>query len=121
MFSVTNVQTAFPRISRYYPADTSFSLVYAVAHVHTGAVSATLRFHDTKELICDSAMRYGASNKAGDERGYLVGIAPCVFPEGLNMTFGRLLESTIVYNATTAHHGVMGLWLNFGWHERKLA
>ena len=47
-------------------------LVYAVGHLHVGGLSLDLYDDDSGELLCHSVPKYGATEAAGDEEGFVV-------------------------------------------------
>lgn len=89
---------------------THMELVQAAGHVHTGAISLQLIDHKSGVLLCDAKLRYGASEVAGDEAGYLVGIEPCVFDPPIPIYPTTELRTVASYNSTKRIDGVMSLW-----------
>ena len=92
-------------------------IVYAVGHQHVGGAGIKLVRDATDELICESKPIYGKSDAVGDERGYVVGMEPCVFgydhglPPPIRMRSDEVVRTESVYNTTYEHFGVMSLWL----------
>ena len=81
-----------------------------------GALGIDLVDDVTGEYICRADLRFGSSDRAGDEAGYLVGIIPGVWgpsPLEAPKTYKRShpIRTIVRYNNTRAHTGVMGLWL----------
>merc|ERR1719265_1655522 len=64
-------------------------LVYAVPHLHIGAVNISVSLND--QLVCTSLPRYGTeADVSGNEDGYLVGVAPCLAqPSGVHVRGGN--------------------------------
>ncbi|KAK7316768.1 hypothetical protein RJT34_00476 [Clitoria ternatea] len=58
------------------PIEKGGYLIYGTAHMHVGAVNATLYGQDERTL-CTSTPIYGTGKKAGDEEGYVVGMSVC--------------------------------------------
>lgn len=111
----TNVQMLAPNISRERP-DAEIDLVYAAGHVHTGAIRLELIDEETNQLLCEADLKYGSSEKAGDEKGYLVGSFPCVWPNATppRMRADHRLRTVAYYNSSVQRNGVMSLWLMSG-------
>ena len=86
-------------------------LVYAVGHLHVGGLSLDLYDDDSGELLCHSVPKYGATEAAGDEEGYVVGMSSCTFDPPIKMTRDTVVRTVSRYNNTVGHHGVMALWL----------
>mmetsp|Transcript_35197 Transcript_35197/g.88685 ORF Transcript_35197/g.88685 Transcript_35197/m.88685 type:complete len:514 (+) Transcript_35197:263-1804(+) len=91
-------------------------LVYVVGHQHLGAAPTGIKlFKDsTDELICESKPIMGQGTAPGDEKGYVVGMEPCIW--GGDRTPPRLRRDAVVrvestYNSTEPHYGVMSLFL----------
>lgn len=85
-------------------------LVYGVAHLHSGGTGAALYRQDGKAM-CASTASYGLGNKAGNEKGYIVGMSTCYpRPGSIEILDGEtvILESS--YSSTQKHTGVMGLF-----------
>lgn len=96
--------------------DELVELIQATGHVHKAAISLDLLDERTGDVVCHVSPDYGSSDKAGDEKGFLVGIKPCKFgfpPLQPPPRFRRsdLLRSVAKYNSTEGHTGVMSLWL----------
>jgi len=111
----TNVQMLDAKIANQTP-DAMIDLVYAAGHVHTGAIRLELIDEETNQLLCEADLKYGSSEKAGDEKGYLVGIFPCVWPNAapVRMRADHLLRTVAYYNSSVQRNGVMSLWLMSG-------
>jgi len=106
----SNVQTL-----DYQPALSSnpndvVALVQATGHVHKAALSLELIDDATGQVICHVTPEYGSSDRAGDEKGYLVGLKPCFFSTPLKFKRGHLVRTVARYNSSEAHTGVMSLW-----------
>jgi len=93
-------------------------IVYAVGHQHLGAAPVGIKlFKDaTNELLCSSTPILGTGTEPGNERGYLVGMTPCIWGTPGGQAPPRLRRDTVVrvestYNNTNPHYGVMSLWL----------
>ncbi|CAK8997252.1 unnamed protein product [Durusdinium trenchii] len=56
-----------------------FELVHAWGHQHVGGNGLELYKDSTGELLCRSHPKYGTGEQAGDEKGFVVGIPPCVW------------------------------------------
>jgi hypothetical protein len=91
------------------------SLLTARGHQHVGGIGMELYNDRTGELICMSKPRYGNGTEAGNEKGFMVGVPPCVWgppPLSPPPVFGLHDKVRIVshYDATKGHHGVMAFW-----------
>uniref|UniRef100_A0A6N2N0U4 Stress up-regulated Nod 19 protein n=1 Tax=Salix viminalis TaxID=40686 RepID=A0A6N2N0U4_SALVM len=86
------------------------SVIYGVAHQHTGGIGSTLYGEDGR-VICNSEPIYGQGKDAGDEAGYIVGMSTC-YPEpgSIQITAGENLVLESNYSSTQKHIGVMGLF-----------
>ncbi|KAB5532224.1 hypothetical protein DKX38_018894 [Salix brachista] len=86
------------------------SVIYGVAHQHTGGIGSTLYGEDGR-VICNSEPIYGHGKDAGDEAGYIVGMSTC-YPEpgSIQITAGENLVLESNYSSTQKHIGVMGLF-----------
>ena len=80
-------------------------------------ISGELWNRDTGELICRNTAVYGNGTDPLDEKGYVVGIPPCVWgsaEEGLLpppvLSLDTNLTSIKRANSTNGHWGVMALW-----------
>jgi len=110
--SATNPYCADPRL-----AERGLFMMMAGAHCHAPAcMEAELRNVDTGEVLCHIKARHGASKRAKDESGY-IWMPPCQWGwqerslrEPPLLPLNTKLTSTIRYNATGAHPGVMALW-----------
>ncbi|CAJ1331985.1 unnamed protein product [Effrenium voratum] len=96
-------------------SEEEFELVHAWGHQHVGGNGLELYKESTGELLCRTHPKYGAGKEAGDERGFVVGIPPCVWGPPPLKPPPRLRRSdhmrTVArYNSTQSHHGVMSLW-----------
>ena len=85
------------------------------------AAAARLWNADTGELICRNTALYGNGTEIENEKGYVVGIPPCVWgseAEGLLPPPKIHLDSNLTTvkrtNNTNAHWGVMALWQSRG-------
>jgi len=97
----------------------TFRLLYAAAHCHAPAcLSAELWDTDRDVLICRNEPTYGTgASDTHDERGYVVGIPPCVWGDeaaGLRPPLLVHLDANFSsikrVNSTWGHWGVMALW-----------
>jgi hypothetical protein len=96
-------------------------LVFAAPHLHWAGISLQLFDHETNKTLCevhrsasnDGGVMYGNGTEPGNEKGYLTGLMPCTWGGGKAPRFKRnqKLRTRTVYNATSAHTGVMSLWL----------
>jgi hypothetical protein len=113
---------SFPGMLNGYPKGSDLvDLVFAAPHLHWAGIKMTLTDHETNETLCEvsatadnsNGISYGDGSTAGNENGYLVGLKPCSWNGTNARRFRRdhLLRARAVYNATTYHTGVMGLWL----------
>lgn len=95
-----------------------FQMTYAAFHCHAPAcIKGELWDMDTGKLICRNVAEYGTGLSPSDEKGYVVGIPPCVWgtaAEGLESPPILHLDgnyTTIKHaNSTNGHWGVMALW-----------
>mmetsp|Transcript_28828 Transcript_28828/g.89730 ORF Transcript_28828/g.89730 Transcript_28828/m.89730 type:complete len:209 (-) Transcript_28828:42-668(-) len=104
-----------------WTAGEKVDLVFAAPHLHWAGNSIELFDHATNKSLCEvhrtpdnsAGVMYGHGSTAGEEDGYLTGLTPCRWAGGAAPRFRRdhLLRTRAVYNATSAHTGVMGLWL----------
>lgn len=92
-------------------------LITARGHQHYGGLGMELINAKTGEVLCASSPTHGTGgvDEPGNERGYIVGIPPCVWGPPPLKAPPRLRAMDLVrtvsrYNATEAHHGVMGFW-----------
>ena len=93
-------------------------MTYAAFHCHAPAcIKGELWDMDTGKLICRNVAEYGTGLSPSDEKGYVVGIPPCVWgtaAEGLESPPILHLDgnyTTIKHaNSTNGHWGVMALW-----------
>ncbi|XP_043691376.1 uncharacterized protein LOC122642042 isoform X2 [Telopea speciosissima] len=86
------------------------SVIYAVAHQHSGGVGSTLYGEDGR-VICSSLPIYGEGKEPGNEAGYIVGMSSCYPQPGTVRIFeGETLILESNYNSTQKHTGVMGLF-----------
>ncbi|KAJ1403141.1 Stress up-regulated Nod 19 [Sesbania bispinosa] len=58
------------------PMEKGGYLIYGTAHMHAGAVNATLYGQDGRTL-CTSTPKYGTGKEPGNEEGYNVGMSVC--------------------------------------------
>ncbi|KAK7286820.1 hypothetical protein RJT34_22086 [Clitoria ternatea] len=58
------------------PIEKGGYLIYGTAHMHTGAVNATLYGQDGR-ILCTTTPKYGTGNEVGNENGYAVGMSVC--------------------------------------------
>ncbi|PWA69540.1 Stress up-regulated Nod 19 [Artemisia annua] len=88
----------------------SGDVVYGVAHQHSGGIGSALYGEDGR-VICSSKPIYGQGNTAGDEAGYIVGMATC-YPEpgSVKIAKGETLTLESNYSSEKSHTGVMGLF-----------
>mmetsp|Transcript_32535 Transcript_32535/g.74336 ORF Transcript_32535/g.74336 Transcript_32535/m.74336 type:complete len:476 (+) Transcript_32535:62-1489(+) len=96
-------------------------LVYAAPHLHWAGTSMELIDDVTNKTICkverqkdnEGGIVYGTGKDAGDELGYLVGLAPCMWDTKNASRFRRdhPMRARSVYDASEYHMGVMSLWL----------
>jgi len=95
-----------------------FRLTYAAFHCHAPAcMTGELWNRDTGELVCRNTALYGNGTEPLDEKGYVVGIPPCVWgsaEEGLAPPPILHLDTNLTTikrgNSTNGHWGVMSLW-----------
>jgi len=94
-------------------------IVYAAGHLHLGAEGAlgiSLYKDATDELLCKSTPVFGEGTEPGNEKGYVVGMTPCIFGGKGMLAPPRLRRNDVVrieafYDSTQPHYGVMALWL----------
>jgi hypothetical protein len=75
---------------------------------------------DQKKLLCRNVPLYGRGQVSFNESGYLLGVPPCVWSDGVDGEEGYLpppvirlngnYSCTAIQNATYGHWGVMALW-----------
>ncbi|XP_042482892.1 uncharacterized protein LOC122063261 isoform X2 [Macadamia integrifolia] len=86
------------------------SVIYGVAHQHSGGAGATLYGEDGR-VICSSLPIYGEGKEPGNEAGYIVGMSSCYPQPGTVKVFeGETLILESRYNSTQKHTGVMALF-----------
>jgi hypothetical protein len=111
-FSATDVtKDAFTdtrKVSLSLP--TGGTVVYGVAHQHTGGIGSTLYGEDGR-VICSSIPTYGEGKEAGNEAGYIVGMSTC-YPNlgSVQISDGETLVLVSNYSREQSHTGVMGLF-----------
>jgi hypothetical protein len=89
---------------------TGGSVVYGVAHQHTGGIGSALYGEDGRE-ICSSIPTYGEGKEAGNEAGYIVGMSTCYpKPGSVEISDGETLVLVSNYSREQRHTGVMGLF-----------
>jgi hypothetical protein len=113
--SETNVQPLDIYSDQDHP-DEIVELIYAAGHLHLSGISIDLIDDLTGDVLCHTEPIYGNSDKAGDEKNYIVGIEPCVWgppplPPPPKLKRNHPMRTVAIYNNTVAHHGVMSLWL----------
>eukprot|EP00927_Polykrikos_kofoidii_P085241 TRINITY_DN9214_c0_g1_i1.p1 TRINITY_DN9214_c0_g1~~TRINITY_DN9214_c0_g1_i1.p1 ORF type:complete len:506 (+),score=55.98 TRINITY_DN9214_c0_g1_i1:70-1518(+) len=95
-------------------------LVFAAPHLHFAGVKMELIDHETNQTVCEKergdiakGVIYGNGTEPGNEKGYLVGLMPCVWNGSVSRRYRRdhLFRSRSTYDATSSHTGVMSLWL----------
>ncbi|XP_061363340.1 uncharacterized protein LOC133306947 [Gastrolobium bilobum] len=73
------------------PMEKGGYLIYGTAHLHSGAINATLYGEDGRTL-CTSTAKYGTGNEAGNEKGYAVGMSVCYpKPGSIKIKDGEIL------------------------------
>ena len=96
-----------------------YRLLYAAAHCHAPAcLSMELWDEDRRELLCRNVPTIGEGvAPTHDEKGFVVGIAPCLWgsaDEGLLppplLRLNGTYKSIKRVNSTYGHWGVMALW-----------
>ena len=112
-------EAACANVSRIEASGGAFKLLYAAAHCHAPAcLSMELWDADTNTLLCRNVPKIGSGSRAvHDEKGFVVGIAPCVWgsaAEGLRAPPQIRLDANYTsikrVNSTHGHWGVMALW-----------
>ncbi|KAI8544122.1 hypothetical protein RHMOL_Rhmol08G0270900 [Rhododendron molle] len=89
---------------------TGGTVIYGVAHQHTGAIGSTLYGEDGR-VICSSIPTYGEGKEAGNEAGYIVGMSTCYpNPGSVEISDGETLVLVSNYSREQRHTGVMGLF-----------
>ncbi len=115
---VTNDPNACGDEKRIAASGGEFELVYAAGHCHAPAcLSMELWDADRNELLCRNEPTIGAGQGVHDEKGFVVGIAPCVWgaaADGLRPPPRVRLDGNYTsikrVNSTHGHWGVMALW-----------
>jgi len=97
-------------------------LVFVAPHLHWAAISITLVDPATNRTLCEvrrtadnsRGLFYGHGTAPGEEDGYLTGLIPCSWSGKDAPRFRRdhKLFTRAVYNASSPHTGVMGIWLS---------
>jgi len=105
----------FDPVTRTVPAGSTIELLTARGHQHKAGLGMELWNDKTGELICANKPIYGNGTKAGDEKGYDVGIPPCTWgppPMQPPPKFKPEDRLRIVsrYDSTEEHLGVMCFW-----------
>ncbi|CAL5373181.1 unnamed protein product [Camellia sinensis] len=89
---------------------TGGSIVYGVAHQHTGGIGSTLYGEDGR-VLCSSMPTYGEGKEVGNEEGYIVGMSTCYpKPGSVKISDGETLVLESNYNRDQRHTGVMALF-----------
>ena len=110
-----SIDFALPTLGNTSP-DTLVEFLTARGHQHVGGLGMELYNNLTGELLCASHPIYGTGTDAGNEKGYMVGVPPCVWgPPPLRqpprLRAGDKVKTVSRYNSTNAHYGVMGIWM----------
>lgn len=90
-------------------------LITARGHQHVAGLGMELYDDRTGQLICQSKPVVGTvPDEAGNEKGFISGIPPCVWGPGFRnppaLPFTSSVTMVSRYNSSEAHHGVMGFW-----------
>ncbi|XP_047169494.1 uncharacterized protein LOC124838031 [Vigna umbellata] len=73
------------------PMEKGGYLIFGTAHMHSGAVNATLYGQDGR-ILCTSTSKYGTGIEAGNEEGYLIGMSVCYpQPGSIQIKDGEIL------------------------------
>ncbi|XP_024640417.2 uncharacterized protein [Medicago truncatula] len=90
-----------------FPIEKGGYLIYGTAHMHTGAINATLYRQDGRTLYT-SKTKYGTGKKAGNEKGYLVGMS-VFYPKlgSIKIKDGEIVSMESIYK-NEFHTGAMG-------------
>jgi len=100
------------------PTSGAVRTLYVSMHSHVGVLSGELLNVETGELLCRIWPIIGTSDTLLDERGYAVGIVPCIWDAGGDASLPTApvvpLNATLMaiarYNSSVGHLGVMSLW-----------
>ncbi|KAI4297329.1 hypothetical protein L6164_037223 [Bauhinia variegata] len=96
-------KTSFPMIKGCY-------VIYSVAHQHAGGLGSTLYGQDGR-VTCTSLPKYGTGKRAGNEKGYIVGMTTChPQPDSAKIMDGETLTLVSDYSNRELHTGLMGLF-----------
>ena len=93
--------------------NSAFELVYCHAHMHVGAISLELwdiTNNKNNILLCRNTAKYGESDNAFDESGYVIGFDQCVWTDVKTRPIIRQdtkLLAIALYNNTYEHRGAM--------------
>lgn len=115
MFFDNAHRDAFDPVVRTVPAGSTIEILTARGHQHLPGLGMELWNDKTGELICANKPVYGNSTKAGDEKGYAVGIPPCTWGPAPMKSPPRFqpedrLRIVSRYDARKEHYGVMCFW-----------
>lgn len=93
-----------------FPMQNGGYVIYGVGHQHSGAIASTLYGKDGR-VICTSIPKYGKGRRAGNEKGYVVGMSTCYpKPGSIKICDGETLTLETNYSSNIRHSGVMGLF-----------
>lgn len=93
-----------------FPMQNGGYVIYGVGHQHSGAIGSTLYGKDGR-IICTSIPKYGKGKRAGNEKGYIVGMSTCYpKPGSIKIFDGETLTLESNYSSNIRHSGVMGLF-----------
>nr|KYP44597.1 hypothetical protein KK1_033876 [Cajanus cajan] len=89
------------------PIEKGGYLIYGVTHMHAGVINATL-YRQDESVLCTSTPKYGTGMKAGNEKGYVVGMSGC-YPKlgSIKIKDGEILTVEAIYQ-NKFRTGIMG-------------
>ena len=95
-------------------ADALVEVAFMLPHVHEGGLSIEVQDAVTNATLCkaslaDGGVVYGASDVAGDERGYITGFRSCSWDGAHAPVYRRAhpMRITATYDASRPIHGAM--------------
>lgn len=105
-------------VTRMRPPTQMVDIAAATPHLHTYAISSTLIDAISNRTLCTiskaaGTLQYGTGTEPGNERGYITGIAGCVWSgaDAPQFAWNHPFRTIAVYNASHDVYGAMNNWL----------